>query len=61
MLTFCLVLIVGYRTSVYWLIPDVRNDSAVDWSLRLLFVGIVGVVVFGFRLLFLITRARRSI
>jgi hypothetical protein len=54
-------LIAGYRVSVSWLIPGVRTGSALDWSLGLLFIGIVGVVVFGYRLLFLITQARRSI
>lgn len=61
MLAYCLVVIVGYRVSVSWLIHEVRTGSAGDWSLGLLFVGIVGVVVFGYRLLFLITRARHSI
>ena len=61
MLAYCLVLIAGMRVSVRWIFPDVRTGSALDWSLGLLFVGIVGIVVFGFRLLFLVTKARGSI
>src|SRR4051812_16566701 len=61
MLAYCLVVIAGMRVSMHWIFPDVRTGSAVDWSLGLLFVGIVGIVAFGFRLLFLITRARHSI
>ncbi len=56
-----LVLISGMRVSVTWIFPTVRAGSAPDWSLGFLFIGIVGIVVFGFRLLFLTTRAKRSI
>jgi hypothetical protein len=60
-LVFWLVVIVGMRCSLSWIFPGVRTGSVEDWSLGLLYVGIVGIVVFGFRLLFLIAKARHSI
>ena len=61
MLAYTLVAIGGMRVSVLWIFPDIRIGSALDWSLGLLFMGIVGTVVFGFRILFLVARAKRSI
>ena len=60
-LAYCLVVIGGMRVSVSWIFPSVRTGSAPDWSLGLLFAGIVGIIAFGFRLLFLVTKAKRSI
>ena len=60
-LVFWLVAIAGMRVSVSWIFPDIRTGSAADWSLGLMFIGIVGAIVFGFRLLFLVVRARHSL
>ncbi len=61
LLVNCLVIIVGRGVTRSWILPGIREGSAADTTLSLLFIGIVGVVVFGYRLLFLITKARGSL
>ena len=56
-----LVVMAGRVVTRSWIVPGIREGSAAEWSLDLLFIGIVGVVVFGYRLLFLITKARGSL
>jgi len=51
----------GMRVTIRLLYPGIPVGSRGDWLLGLAFVGTVGVVVFGYRIVYGLTKTRQSL